>query len=499
MWTRQRAISPPFSRPARGARPAGGFTLIELLVVMGIIAVISSVLLVAVGRARRQAGILAMKSNFQMISAAMENYLEDFRDYPKCGFAQTDFYTPTQTFSAPLNTVTSPQDKYRPDPPRVDGSLAMALLGPGPAGLTINQNGTVGGASGYPNADMDGADGPGFRSRFEVWGTSTTTTILSAGATTVTLTQPISGTPLGSVNALPTTNYVPASGPPPFTAISIGGEGSPDAHIPITSWTSSNQITLAMPVQQSYVAGTAVSLLAPAGKTWGPYLPADKFKVGYISGNFNAPGINIGNAALPLVPVLMDNWGNQILYFVAYNSYANHVTETNALSPSASPTITMTNATALVGPLIGAVSGNSTAYRYNTILESPTAVGGAVTGPAVFWDGAANYYASTSSSAGGSALSNGIYVTKITTGQIEGILTMLGDNQWGSSTEPEKTAPNNAINPTLNEKLAVTTPYFFISAGPLGAFEDVQADMTANPNLRPADIMAKTSNIYSFP
>jgi prepilin-type N-terminal cleavage/methylation domain-containing protein len=523
MWTPERVIPSPFSRPFSG--PACGalhpptsnrppraprrnaFTLIEMIVVMTIIAVIAGVLLPAIFKAHKQAQILGMKSNFQTLISAMENYKADFRDYPKCSYAETDFYNVGQTFPAPLNTVTSPQDVYRPDPPRADGSLAMALLGPGPAGLTLNNNGQVGGASGYPNIDMDGADGPGFRTRYEVWGTALVTTNLRAGASPASINiSSLSSVPPGFPTAsLPTTPYSPANGPPPFTAVSIGGEGSPDAHVPILSW-NGQTIQLAVPLQQSYTASNTspiqVALLAPAGKTWGPYLPADKFKVGYIVGSFVPAGLQ-ANGGTALVPVLLDNWGNQILYFPQYNSYTNHAGTAKLPGGPNSPIYKVASSSALVGPLIGAVSGNTAACGYNTTLDSPVATNGAVTGPALFWDGAANYYLSTSNSTGGSAVGNGDYVSKITTGQIEAILTMLGDSQWGAAVDAEGTAPNNAINPASKvgpaETFMVSAPYFFVSAGPQGVFEDIQADMTANPNLRPADIMAKSSNIYSFP
>jgi prepilin-type N-terminal cleavage/methylation domain-containing protein len=475
---RSRAVSARCSTGATRPGSVRGFTLIELLVVMGIIVVLAGILLPSINRAYKNSQRLAMNLDFQALIAALENYKADFRDYPKNGFAETDFYTATQSPQA--------NDVYRPDPARVDGSLAMALLGPGPAALTYNNNGTVGVQSSDTNLDMDGADGPGFKSRFSIFGTTSLNAAVTAGVMTITVTA-----------TLPTTPYNQTL-PPPFTAISLGGPGSPDAAVPVTQWTQQGTITLAAPLQQSYLNGSNVALLAPSGRTWGPYLPADKFKVAYIgfSNDFLPVGSTVATGT-QYVPVLLDIWGNQILYFPAYNSYSNHVTATTAQTPSVaktlSPGINPTGNPALIGPLIGAVSGN---YSYNTTLKNPGATGGgSYTGPAVFWDGAANYYLTTVSAIlNSTGPANGLYTAPITTGQIEAILYHLGDNQEyiTSANNP----PNNAINP--GETLAVKQPYFLISAGPNGTFEDLQADLTNSPGTTASTAMSKSDDIYSF-
>src|SRR4051812_12032191 len=67
-------LSPRFQRR--------GFTMIELLVVIGIIVVLMSILIPAVGRVQLQARIADTRAQIQKISSAMENYYKDNNAYP---------------------------------------------------------------------------------------------------------------------------------------------------------------------------------------------------------------------------------------------------------------------------------------------------------------------------------------------------------------------------------------------------------------------------------
>jgi prepilin-type N-terminal cleavage/methylation domain-containing protein len=88
-----------------------GFTLIELLVVISIIALLSSVVLAAVGTARNKAFDSAVKAAMRQLLTQSQNYLDSYSDFGMgvngCNSSAVNpnlFYTDTKTVEI-LNNI----------------------------------------------------------------------------------------------------------------------------------------------------------------------------------------------------------------------------------------------------------------------------------------------------------------------------------------------------------------------------------------------------------
>jgi hypothetical protein len=383
----------------------------------------------------------------------------------------------------------------------------MALLGPGPAGAY--PPGAITGATPYANGDIDGADGPGFCTQLSLYGTCTFSSYTPSPPT------------LTVANASPSLPTIPPAAAALLpTVVSLGGAGSPDAHVPILSITG-NQIFLGYPLQNAaaYSATTTIGLLRPAGHTWGPYLQPTQFKIAYVLANVQGSSAGTASNMMPTpgatisVPILTDIWGGPILYFPKYNAYQNrpphNANNPVSTTPTYNPCKTLSplglgviptpgsgvNAPPVtVGPIFGSPSTVLSSvggvmmpnYYYNTPVDTNND-----TVPSVFWSGPLGAWGVRTNSSLPTVPSplsqTADPYTPMSTGQVAAILYKLGDQNI-----------NNTID--NGETFALELPYFMISAGPDGVFTELfqgNAPTSVTSNNWQV-IINKADDIYSF-
>ena len=94
-----------------------GFTLIELLVVIAIIAILASLLLPALGRAKGQAWTISCMSNLKQIGVAVYGYAQDNEDaLPRSSEQGNSWVASLQPFAGATNIYRCPKDGNRNRP-----------------------------------------------------------------------------------------------------------------------------------------------------------------------------------------------------------------------------------------------------------------------------------------------------------------------------------------------------------------------------------------------
>jgi type II secretory pathway pseudopilin PulG len=279
------------------------FTLIEIMVVMGILVILAGILIPLVSHVRRTAAMAGEKLDFQTISTALENYRQDFGDYPR------NILLPTWNSNVGTTPPTTP----------IFLTLASALLGPG---MAQPQQITIGGVS--TTVSGDGLDGPGSRTRVVPFAT-TLQSDYAAGQNSIQVAAVPAQWNTAGFNF--TTTFVTLS-PGQWNQEDVGVQGK----------TSGTTLNLTAPTMFAHAMIDNPPILKTAtGKSWPAYLPADKFQVAWVDPTILPTAT--GSPYVPDVPtnihepVLLDRWGSPIQYFPRHAQNGNRMNDSNWASP----------------------------------------------------------------------------------------------------------------------------------------------------------------------
>ena len=163
----------PYPSPMRSGS-SHGFTLVELLVVIGIIALLISILLPALNKARQSANEIACSSNLRQMGIAMTMYINESGYYPGCygRTTGTDYLT---TWAPRLSRYMNEETKVFWCPSRAPEQQWPSKLDVGAAYATQIDEGwgylvTSGGKGRFLLKDTGAPGSQGFSYGYNDWG-----------------------------------------------------------------------------------------------------------------------------------------------------------------------------------------------------------------------------------------------------------------------------------------------------------------------------------------